>query len=172
MNAMNRRTSIASTLLAGLVFSVLGHAQLKQVQTVYLLPMGNGIDQYIATLLVEQHLFQVVTDPQRADAIFVDRIGTGLEEKLAEMYPDEKKKSEPEKEKDKDKKPDFSGNTTKVGNTNLQRGRGTLFLIDRRNHTVLWSVYSPSRSAQAKDIHHNAESIVKKLAVAVGEVKK
>ena len=146
----------------------LAHAQLKQVQSVYLLPMGGGLDQYLATRLVEQNLFQVVTDPQRADAILVDRIGEGLEEKLAELYPDEKKKAEA----DKDKKPgDKEGAQKRVGSTNLQRGRGTIFLVDRRTHTVLWSVYSPSRSASASDVHRNAESIAKKLALAVKEVK-
>jgi hypothetical protein len=170
MEVMTFRYSFALAVFSGLVGSTLAHAQLKQVQTVYLLPMGGGLDQYLANRMVEQHLFQVVTDPQRADAILVDRIGEGLEDKLAEMYPDEKKK--PEKEAEKDKKNDFSGTGVKVGNTNLKSGKGTLFLIDRRNHTVLWSIYSPSRSSQAKDVNRNAESIAKKLALAIGEVKK
>lgn len=167
MEVMTPRTL---AILAGLAFSTLSHAQLKQVQTVYLLPMGGGLDQYLATRMVEEHLFQVVTDPKRADAIIVDRIGEGLEDKLAELYPDEKKKAE--KDLDKDKKfGDSSGNGQRVGSTNLQRGRGTIFLIDRRTHTVLWSIYSPSRSVQAKDVHRNAESITKKLALAIKEVK-
>lgn len=133
-----------------------------------MLPMGGGLDQYLATRMVEQHLFQVVTDPQRADAIIVDRIGTALEDKLAELYPDEKKKAEAEK----DKKPgDNNSVAQRVGSTNLQRGRGTIFLIDRRTHTVLWSMYAPSKSVRPADVHRNAESIVKKLALAVNEVK-
>ena len=172
MEGMHRCHSATLTLLAGLACTTLAHAQLKQVQTVYLLPMGNGLDQYLATRLVEQHMFQVVTDPQRADAIFVDRIGEGLEEKLAEMYPEEKKKAEKDADKDKDKDKDKkSGATTRVGSTNLQRGKGTIFLIDRRTHTILWSIYSPSRSMQAKDVNRNADSIARKLALAVKEVK-
>ena len=153
-------------LAAGLASAAIAHAQLKQGQTVYLLPMGGGLDQYLATRMVEQHLFQVVTDPQRADAIFADRIGEGLEEKLAELYPDETKK--PEKDKKSD---DNAGAQKRVGSTNLQRGKGTIFLIDRRTHTILWSIYSPSRSVQAKDVNRNAESIAKKLALAVKDMK-
>ena len=171
MELMNRRISIA---LLTVFCSALAHAQLKQVQSVYLLPMGGGLDQYLATRLVEDRLFQVVTDPKRADAVFVDRIGEGLETKLAELYPEEKKvDKDKDKEKDKEKKNEFAGSGVqdRVGSTNLQRGRGTLFLIDRRTHTVIWSLYSPSKSTSANDIHRNAESIAKKLALAVREVK-
>ena len=159
--------TLRSTLVLAL-FTTVAFGQLKQVQSVYILPMGGGLDQYLATRMVEQHLLQVVTDPQRADAVLVDRIGEGLEEKLTELYPDEKKKAEMEK----DKKPgsDNNGAQKRVGSTNLQRGKGTIFLIDRRTHTVLWSIYSPSRSTRASDVHKNAEVIVKKLALALRAV--
>ena len=160
----NGSVTLRSTLVLA-IFTTVAFGQLKQVQSVYILPMGGGLDQYLATRMVEQHLLQVVTDPQRADAVLVDRIGEGLEEKLTELYPDEKKKAEMEK----DKKPgsDNNGTQKRVGSTNLQRGKGTIFLIDRRTHTVLWSIYSPSRSTRASDVHKNAEAIVKKLALAL-----
>ena len=156
-------------LLAVFAVSTVAQAQLKQVQTVYLLPMGSGLDQYLATRMVERHLFQVVTDPQRADAIIVDRIGEALEEKLAQLYPDEKQKAE--KDTEKERKIGEPGSAQRMGSTNLQRGKGTLFLVDRRTHTILWSIYSPSRSTRASDVNRNAESIAKKLALAVKEAK-
>jgi hypothetical protein len=188
MVLMTRRYSTAFLILSGLACSTLVHAQLKQVQAVYLLPMGSGLDQYLATRLVEMHLFQVVTDPKRADAVFVDRIGEGLEDKLAELYPEEKKvEKDTEKDKDKDDKDkvtkdkdakdkdkdknEFSGNSTRVGSTNLQRGKGTIFLIDRRTHTVIWSLYSPGKSTNSTDVNRNAGLIAKKLELAVKEVK-
>jgi hypothetical protein len=179
------RYSAAFLILSGLASMTLAHAQLKQVQAVYLLPMGSGLDQYLATRLVEMHLFQVVTDPKRADAVFVDRIGEGVEDKLAELYPEEKKVEKAEKEgenkdpdakdkdaKDKEKnKNDFSGSSSRVGSTNLQRGNGTIFLIDRRTHTVIWSLYSPAKSTNAPDVNRNAAVIAKKLELAVKEVR-
>ena len=148
---------------AALTFAALSQAQLKQVHAVYILPMGSGLDQYLATRLVDQNILQVVTDPQRADAVLVDRIGAALEDKLAELYPDEKKKAEMEK----DKKPGDNSTQQRVGSTNLQRGRGTIFLVDRRTRTVLWSIYAPARSTRPSDVNHNAENIAKKLALAL-----
>jgi hypothetical protein len=162
MKTINRCYSAAITLFVGLVFTNPTYAQLKQVQTVYLLPLGGGLDQYLATRIVEQHLFQVVTDPHRADAIFVDRLGPGLETKLAELFPGETTKSESD-----NKNANLGGGAFRVGSTNLQRSKGTLFLIDRRNHTVLWSIYSTSRSGQSKDVNRNAESIATKLQLAL-----
>src|SRR5947209_11228274 len=104
MIKMTRSFLAASLLLA---LSGIASAQLKQVQTVYLLPMGGGLDQYRANHLVEHQTFQVVTDPQRADAIIVDRIGQGLEDKLAELYPDPAKKADKD---EKEKKFETSGN--------------------------------------------------------------
>ncbi len=76
----------------------LGAAELSGVRAVYMLPMSNGMDQYLANRLINLHAVQVVTDPQRADAILTDRLGPGFEDKLQELYPP------PPEEKDKDAK--------------------------------------------------------------------
>ena len=148
----------------------IGWSQLRQVQSVYFLPMSGNLDQYLATRLVEMHLFQVVTDPQRADAVFADRIGEGLEDKLAELYPEQAQAKK--KDEDKDKEKDKFGGVAPIRNSNFARGRGTLYLVDRKTHTVLWSTYSPSRTTRVPDVHKNAESIAKRIASAVQEVKK
>ena len=36
---------------------------------------ARGLDQYLANRLTDDHIFQVVTDPKQADAVFTDRIG-------------------------------------------------------------------------------------------------
>ena len=61
--------------------------ELMQVHKVYLLPMSNGMEQYLANRLTGLGVFQVVTDPRKADAIFTDGIGAGLENRLAELFP-------------------------------------------------------------------------------------
>ena len=60
---------------------------LKQVQSVYILPMRSGMDQYLANKIVRHGTLLVVTDPQRADAILTDHIGASFERKLDELYP-------------------------------------------------------------------------------------
>ncbi len=61
--------------------------QLAQVRKVYLLPMPGGLDQFLANRLTSMGVFQVVTEPKDADAIFTDRIGEVFEERQAELFP-------------------------------------------------------------------------------------
>ena len=61
--------------------------QLMQVQSVYILPMGGGMDQFLANRLTRFGKIQVVADPQRADAILTDRLGEVFEKRLDELYP-------------------------------------------------------------------------------------
>ena len=63
-------------------------AELAQVHKVYLLPMTNGMEQYLANRLTGLGVFQVVTDPKKADAIFTDRIGEAFEAKQTEWFPE------------------------------------------------------------------------------------
>jgi hypothetical protein len=61
--------------------------ELTQVHKVYLLSMTNGMEQYLANRLTGLGVFQVVTDPMKADAIFTDGIGDAFESRLADWYP-------------------------------------------------------------------------------------
>src|SRR5215472_12622067 len=54
--------------------------ELAQIHTVYLLPMSAGLDQFLAVRITEHSLFQVVTDPAKADAVFTDKIGASFED--------------------------------------------------------------------------------------------
>ncbi len=144
------------------LFLAASNPGLAEVKAVYLLPMGAGLDQYLAIRLTEKQLFRVVTDPNLADAIFTDRIGEGFEERLAQLYPDKTKQEEDEKDKDKEK-----DNWSKPRSASFSRGKGTIFLIDRKTRDVLWSLYSPSKSNRVPDLNRNATDISKKIEEAV-----
>ncbi len=90
------RRSILFFCLLGTAFAA-RNPQLESVHTVYLLPMGNSLDQYLATRLTQTGMFQVVTDPQKADAVFTDKIGQGFEDKMTELYPPPEVKTEDKK---------------------------------------------------------------------------
>ena len=78
-------------------------ADLATVHTVYLLKMSKGLDQYLANRLTGEHVFQVVTDPKFADAVFTDQIGEGFQTKLEELFPSpEPPRSRPRKPKPED----------------------------------------------------------------------
>lgn len=65
-------------------------AELSDSRTVYLLPMGRGLEQYIANRLTRMHVLQVVTDPAKADVVITDNVGSALEDRLNDLYPPEK----------------------------------------------------------------------------------
>src|SRR5712691_9558147 len=74
-------------VLSSIALTGAANPQLKQVQSIYILPMGSGMDQFLANRLTKLGLFQVVADPKKADAIFTDRLGEPFENKLDELYP-------------------------------------------------------------------------------------
>jgi hypothetical protein len=150
-------------------------AELARVHSVYLLPMTNGLDQYLANRLTNLGVFQVVTDPHKADAIFTDRLGDAFESRLGEWFPEprpkpaEKKPSaEPSKaggdtpkaEKPDDTSQDIKGDTS-VMFSSFRRAKGTLFLVDPRARVVLWSIYAQPKSSVAAELDRTAERITR-----------
>jgi len=69
-------------------------ADLGKVHSVYLLPMANGLDQYLANRITGSGKFEVVADPKKADAIFTDKIGEAFEGRLKELFPPPAEKKE------------------------------------------------------------------------------
>jgi hypothetical protein len=129
---------------------------LSGVKTVYLLPMSGGLDQYLAVRLTSTASFQVVTDPTQADAVFTDRIGSNFEQILKDTYASKST----EAKDDKDGKQDDSAKPTMQP---LSRGKGSLFLVDRRTHVVLWSMFAKPKSSQADDMNQLATRIAAQL---------
>ena len=70
-------------------------AQAPAVHAVYLFTMTNGMDQYLASRLTSEGVFQVVTDPTRAQAVFTDRLGEGFEQHMAELFAPKKPATPP-----------------------------------------------------------------------------
>ena len=144
---------------------------LAGVHTVYVLKMSRGLDQFLASRLTEDHIFQVVTDPKQADAVFTDQIGEGFETKLEDLFPSPdtaKPAPPPKEEKSGDETSPFLGDTVnKLSNpasaSSFGRGRGTVFLVDAKSRRVIWSVFEPARSSAPKDMDRTASDIVNRL---------
>ena len=155
------------------LLSILVHAEVFGVKTVYLLPMAGGLDQYLALQLTSSGVLQVVTDPKKADAILTDGIGARLEESLTELYGAPVDKDKVDKDKaDKDKadkdKSDKSGSpeVAHPAMRPLSSSRGIVFLVNRTSRDVLWSTFEPPKSTQPEELKHIAEKIVERLAKA------
>jgi hypothetical protein len=143
---------LAIFLAAGL--SILA-SDLSGVKSVYLMPMSGGLDQYLAIRIANGGAMQVVTDPKKADAIFTDRIGSNFEQSLQDMYG-EKKKSDGKLSSSSD---DFARPSMQP----LSHGKGSLFLVDRQSHVVLWSMYARPKSMDPDEMNNLATKIAEQL---------
>ena len=165
---MNRLCFLA---LLGASLGAALNPQIKQVNQVYILAMGGGMDQFLANQLTAQGVFQVVTDPQKADAILSDRLGVMFENKLKELYPPPAPppppKSDSKDAKDKDEKQDTS--PARVGG--LGTGKGNFFLVDRKTRAVLWSLYERPKDSTPRELSRTAERVVKRLKADLTDKK-
>jgi hypothetical protein len=127
--------------------AVASGADLSAVKTVYLVPMPNGLDQYLAVRLTTGRVLQVVTDLNKANAILTDRIGVGLEQTLSDLSTT---------------KADKLGDEFRPLGTG-SRGKGAFFLVDHDDHTVLWSTYIQSKDSQPASLNRLASKIVEQL---------
>jgi len=148
--------------------------QLKQVNTVYILAMGGGMDQFLANQITASGVFQVVTDPKKADAIITDRLGEIFETKLAELYPPPASATPPPDEAKKlgdDKKngPDLGGGASRVSSG--PRGKGNLFIVDRKSRSVLWSIFEPPKDSTPGELSKTAGRVVKRLKMDLSDKK-
>lgn len=151
--------------------------ELLAVKNVYILPMGNAFDQFLANAITRKGVLQVVTDPAKADVIFTDRLGQGFEMKMHELYPEPKAEEPPkpakDKEKDKDEEAEAKPGTFDVKNTLAERpstfgrGKGTYFLVNRSTRNVVWSAYEKPSTSMPEDLNDRANSVAGQLANAI-----
>jgi hypothetical protein len=159
-----KRSMRAASMIAGVVAVSAFAAGLGDTRTVYLLPMTGGLDQYLAVGLTTGLVLQVVADPQKADAILTDRLGEGFEAKLDELYGGRKKTDEKKEGKNDGKSDDTQVFSRVQGGA---RGRGAVFLVDRKTREVIWSVYDQPKDATPASVKRSADRIVEKLAKVV-----
>lgn len=157
--------SCSSALLYG--------AELSGVQSVYLMPMSRGLDQYLANQLTNGGVFRVVTDPKLADAVFTSSIGEGLRLALEEFAPSEAAPPEPkpeevekkagEEETAEEPAKEIAANKLSTVTSTFGRGKGTVFLVDAKSRQVLWSTFQAPGNSDAKQLDRTAMDIVSRL---------
>ncbi|HVT93899.1 MAG TPA: hypothetical protein VHD76_13730 [Bryobacteraceae bacterium] len=155
---------------------------LLQVKKVYLLPMGSGLDQFLASHLTQLGVFDVVTDPKKADAVFTERLGAAFERRMDDFYAPKPPAPPPEaKDKNSDKEPSaadkaeadrLSANSTAVQMPTFGRNRGTLFLVDRNTRSVIWSTYEHPKDTRPKTLDSTGQRIARKLQTDLNPQRK
>jgi hypothetical protein len=176
----------ALTALAAVAFASV-NPQLHEVKRVYILAMSGGMDQFLAGQLTKAGLFEVVTDPKKADAIFSDNVGEAFQTKLDDLYaPPKPDKTKPAPDATKPAAdsgaPVDAGNTaptdTKlnknrfsdvdfgepvVRSTSFGHSKGNIFVVDRNSRIVLWSVYERPKNSTPGEFTKTAARVVKHL---------
>ena len=145
-------------------------ASLAEVKSVYLFPMMNGLDQYLADRLTEGHILKVVTDPKAADAVITDQLGQAFQTQLLLARPDLKPvppkppvTDKDKDDKDKDKPEKKEDEVPPTPQSSFHSARGTIFLIDARSQQVVWSNYQKPANHSPKDMERVAARIAKSL---------
>jgi hypothetical protein len=148
---------------------------ITQVKAVYLMPMGKGLDQYLATQLTKDRVFDVVTDPELADAVLTDRIGPAFEQAFLALYPPPPPPAPPPAAAKPDTAAEKPAAEKSIGESlsdrpdlpprvsTFARGRGSVYLIDRKTKRVLWSDYRPPRSSRPDEVNRAADKLVDRL---------
>ncbi|HBY63653.1 MAG TPA: hypothetical protein DEH78_27835 [Solibacterales bacterium] len=162
-------------------------AELGQVQSVYLLPMAGGLDQMLANRLTQLKVFRVVADPKLADAVFTDSLGVRFQERMSELYPAEPappppaaaakpadavkegKPAEPGTDEAEAKRLAELKEMYKPQGSSWSRGKGTVFLVDRRSKHVLWSTFDEPGDRRPRGLDALAERVVKRLKKDLGQ---
>ena len=160
--------------LAFLIFcsaAMLAAADLASVHNVYVLKMAKGLDQFLANRLTSDHVFQIVTDPKLADAVFTDQLGEGFQLKLEEFSPTpESEKPAPPTKAEKggeESNPMLGDTVNKLANpassSSFGRNKGTVFLVDAKSRQVVWSMYQPPKGSTSKELDRTANDIVSRI---------
>src|ERR1017187_6959675 len=146
-------------------------ADLASVHTVYLVKMAKGLDQFLANRLISDHVFQIVTDPKLADAVFTDQLGEGFQMRLEEFSPtpeSDKPAPPPKADKTADEPNALLGDTVnKLSNpesrSSFGENKGTGFLVGAKSRHVVWSMYQPPKGSTSKQMVRTANDIVSRI---------
>lgn len=155
----------AILLSMGALLAGAASPDLLQVKRIYLLSMGSGLDQYLASRITRDGRFEVVTDPKLADAVLTDKVGEAFERRFDEIYPPPPPPPEPKEEK-ADKEKDDSPKLTAPKEARLSsfgRGRGNVFLVDRKTRKVIWAYYKRPKDTAPDTMDRLADRIAGKL---------
>lgn len=166
----NRRTWPAAILfISALLPAGLCAASLGEVKSVYIFPMSNGLDQYLANRLTRDHAMQVVTDPAAADAIITDKLGASFEAELLRLRPELKPPPPPKPKADKDKDADAASSPKDdrqpaiVHVNTFRNAAGTVFLVHAKSQQVVWSTYQKPVHRNPRDLERTAGKIAQVL---------
>jgi hypothetical protein len=160
--------------LLGSTSALLCAADLTAVRNVYVMPMARGLDQYLASRITSEGVFQIVTDPKLADAVLSDKVGDGLRTELEAIFPTPKPEPEEEEKKVDTASGDNEGASIAAAMKETEgkverpqsafgRSKGNIFLVEAKSRLVVWSTYDPPKSSTSRELDRTAFDIVSRI---------
>jgi hypothetical protein len=122
-------------------------------QSVYVLPMGGGLDQHLSNRLTISRALWVVLEPGSADAVLTDTLDETFWSWLSRTYPGAAGSPA-------NHIADFPHEQPIV------RNRGTVFLVDPRRRVVLWSTYALPKNTSPDELDRTATRVTTQLKAA------
>ncbi|MCZ2074541.1 MAG: hypothetical protein LC130_06005 [Bryobacterales bacterium] len=162
--------AVCALLCLGILPAGKGEApEAAGIRTVYLMRMANGFEQYLANHLAKSKVYEVVTDPARAEAVLTDRVGMALQDELATLLaPTESQEvKEAEEAGQSESSGGMKGDTYQVRPSSFSRGRGNIFLVDLKTRSVLWSTYERPRNSTPDNLDKAAKTVISRLTKTV-----
>jgi hypothetical protein len=129
-------------------------------QTVYVVQMAHGLDQYITGRLTSSRVLWVVLEPRSADAVLTDTVDDSFWTWLNQAYPSTAGATDAESARSLAFRRDLLSGV---------KSRGTIFLVDPRKRLVLWSAYALPRSSSPSELDRTANQITGQLKIAFGK---
>ena len=128
--------------------------------TVFILRMANGLDQYLASRLTSERVLWVVLEPTSADAVLTNSIDEGFWAWLVRTYPSPAGSASQSSGKNESSAPWV---------TQPGKHRGTIFLVDPRNRTVVWSTYDHGRDDSPDELDRSAARVASQLKASFNQ---
>lgn len=153
---MKRRHFSLLVLLYGLTAGA--QSQLSpRFRTVYIVPMPNSMNEYLASRITSRGVLWVVLQPSSADAVLTDTLNENFWTWLDRSYnsPAGAAPAAP---------PEYNR-----ASPAYYPHAGTLFLVDPRRRIVLWSIYDLPKNSSPTELDRTASRVVNQLKAAFGK---
>jgi hypothetical protein len=153
---MPMRIPLTFLTVALLCFNVsAGDFQLRlKTRTVYIVPMANGLNSFIASRLTRSGVVSVVLEPEGAEAVLTNRVDEAFWTWSTMHYkPTGKNSSVALHDEDR----------FRFEHLSMGPYRGTIFLVDPRNGLILWSTYEPTPNTTSNALNLAATRIASRL---------
>lgn len=142
--------------------------RLGKVDKIFMWPMSNSLDQFLAEQVTTEGVFDVVIDPKRAQAILTDRVSSKFLEGMEELFPSPEEIAEAKKGAEEDANDAAAAlagayRPERSPIHSSSRARGAVFLVDITSREVLWSTFLEDDDTTAKAMHKQAQLIVRRL---------